>query len=211
MTRAPYSAFWYHVSYVIVKSWMRICYGLESRNIQNIPANSGALIVANHASFLDVPAIGCTLRRNACFVGRHTLINAPLLGWYFRRSGMLFIRRDSADHSVLRQMIDIAKSGEIVTLFPEGTRTPDGTLQKLRPGIVLAARRSGVPVIPAGISGTFDVFSRYRKAPRLFGKIVVSYGAPIELPLDDEHAALAMVRAALENEMRNAAKTKRDS
>lgn len=202
--KARFSPFWYFFGRRIVRAFLRLCYGLESLNLQNIPAAGGAIFVINHASFFDIPVVGCTSTRSVRFVGRESLDRSLLFGWYMRRAGVLYIRRDSADVSALRQMVDAADAGDIVAIYPEGTRTSDGRMQTLRPGVLLAARRANVPLIPVGIVGTFDAFSRHRKFPRLRGKIIVSYGEPFRLSKSSGEEQLTKIGEAIAGEVERA-------
>lgn len=195
------------VGYYLLRFFLRILFRLlyraESIHSENLPAG-GAILVSNHSSFLDIPAVGTTIRRQIRFVGRDTLDRVPVLGAIIRNTGTLYIRRGTADISALREIAEVSKNGGLVLMFPEGTRTFDGQLQELRPGVLVALRRAEVPLIPVGIIGVFDIWSRNRKFPRLRGKIVVSFGKPIVMSEDPE-VTMSAVRDAILCEIEKAA------
>jgi len=190
----------YWLARLVFGSLMKWGYRIEWVGLENVPEPGGALFASSHGSFLDVPAIGaCIKTRPVCFVARASLIRIPILGWFIRHWGPILIQRGAADVAALRAMATRAKAGELVTIFPEGTRTPDGHLQELRQGVLLAARLARVPVIPVGIVGAFEGFPRTRKFPKLWGKIVVSFGPPIPLAELSREAddALPRLRVAI--------------
>lgn len=184
---------------------LRAFYRLEPIDADRIP-EGGALLAANHASFLDIPAVGCSTRRFVTFVARDTLLRIPVLGWLIRHWGAILIRRGAADVSALRQIVEAAREGQLVAIYPEGTRSADGELQPLRHGVLLAARRAQVPVVPIGVAGTFAIFPRTRKVPRLRGRIVVAFGEPIRFgdAPGSADAELERLRAAIAAQMERA-------
>lgn len=181
----PLSVFLYRLTRDPVRLLLKITHRLECLNVENIPKYGGAILVANHASFLDIPVVACTSQRPIHFVGRDSLARVPILGPYLKRTGVLFIKRGTADLVTLRMMTDLAASGRLVAIYPEGTRSHDGFLQNFRAGVLIAARRARVPLIPVGILGTFDAYSRHRKFPKLTGRLIASYGAPVEVRAGD--------------------------
>jgi 1-acyl-sn-glycerol-3-phosphate acyltransferase len=131
-----------------------------------IPRRGGALLCANHQSWLDILLIGSSVRRPVRFVARDTLGRSRLLGFIMRRCGSILIQRGAPDKTALRSIEAALRSGELVAIFPEGTRTFDGSVGEFRGGALLAARRAGVPLIPAGIRGSFQAWPRGQRLPR---------------------------------------------
>jgi len=127
----------------------------------------GLLLVANHASFLDIPIVANTLTRHITFVARDTLADSRFIGWVIRVCGGILIRRGEGDRAALRAIGERLDAGYAVAIFPEGTRCRDGRLAPFRGGAVFAARRSRVPILPIGIRGTYQAFSRHHKLPRI--------------------------------------------
>lgn len=122
-----------------------------------------ALIVANHVSFLDPPFIGQAFDEALYFFARKTLFNHPLAGSILRSWQTIPIDRDKPDASSLKATIRLLKSGKKVLMFPEGTRSPDGHLQKAEAGVGLFIAKSSAPVLPVRIYGSYEAYPRGAK------------------------------------------------
>ncbi len=143
----------------------------------NIPPDGGVLLVCNHLSFLDVFFLGIPLCRPLNYVARSTLF-VSLVGAFIRSVGGFPIQREGLGASGMKETLKRLKAGGIVALFPEGTRSPDGELGPMKPGIAVLATRVGVPVIPAGLAGVFETWPRSRRLP-VPHPVRVHYGQPI--------------------------------
>lgn len=160
-----------------------IIYGFRALGRKNLPKRGGYLLVANHQSFLDPIVIGMGITdRETFFLGRSTLFGFHR--WWDRFLLMLnCIPLDSSksDVGALRSAVHLARQGAGIVVFPEGSRTFDGTLQEFQPGVALLIKRARVPVVPVAVEGAFDAYSRLDKLPKLLGnRIVVIYGKPID-------------------------------
>ncbi|MBX6316550.1 MAG: 1-acyl-sn-glycerol-3-phosphate acyltransferase, partial [Isosphaeraceae bacterium] len=137
----------------------------------------GALLVSNHLSHLDVFVLGLLLPRPLNYVARSSLFFPPL-GALIRSVGGFPIQREGIGAEGLKETLRRLRAGGIVTLFPEGTRSRDGELGSLKPGLAVLAARARVPIIPAAIAGTFEAWPRWRLFPTPH-PIRVHYGRPI--------------------------------
>ena len=164
---------------------------LEGRD--RLPQTGGALLCANHQSFLDIPLVAHLTPRHVSFVARANLANSGFLAWIMRESGTVLIHPGKPDRAALRQMVAHLEAGDLVTIFPEGARTWDGSIGELRAGALLAARQAGVPVYPIGIRGAFEAWPRKRKWPRP-RRVAARVGQPIDADAPD---ALEQLRASL--------------
>ena len=155
------------------------CFRARIRGREHVPRSGGVLIVANHQSFIDIPLVSTGARRHVCFVARDSLAQARWLGYVMRRCGAVLIRRGRADRRALEDMVAHLSAGDAVAIFPEGTRSRDGRVGPFRGGFQLVAKRAGVPILPAGIQGTYDAWPRSRRWPRL-RRISLSFGEPLD-------------------------------
>lgn len=151
--------------------------GLRASGRGNLPESGGVLLVSNHLSFLDVFVLGIPLGRKLNYVARSTLF-VSLLGTFIRSVGGFPINREGMGASGLKETLRRLKRGGIVALFPEGTRSLDGLVAPLKPGIAVLAKKARVPIVPAGLAGTFEGWPRHRLFP-LPHPIRIVYGAAI--------------------------------
>ena len=155
--------------------------GVRARGADRIDPGRGGLLLANHQSFLDPLALGLPLERSITFLARDSLFRAPGFGRYLRAMKTLPIARGAPATAVMRAALAAMGGGELVGLFPEGTRTRDGSVGELKPGFVTLARRGGVPVYPVGIAGAFEALPRSRKVPVPGpGRVRVVFGEALE-------------------------------
>ena len=154
--------------------------GVRAVGADRIDPDHGGLLLANHQSFLDPIVLGLPLERSISFLARDSLFRLPGFGRYLRAMKTLPIARDAPATAVMRTALAAMGRGELVGLFPEGTRTRDGSLGELKPGFVTLARRGGVPVYPVGIAGTFEALPRSRRLPVPSpGRVRVVFGEPL--------------------------------
>lgn len=203
------STIWYHaVRYscaILATGLMR----WRATGQGNVPMVGGALLVANHVSFLDVVFLGIPLRRPLNYMARSTLF-VPLLGPFIRSVGAFPIQREGMGASGMKETLRL-RAGGIVTLFPEGTRSADGRLGMLKPGIAALVARVGVPVVPAAVAGMFEIWPRSRVFP-VPHPIRIHYGRPIypgDLAGLDTEAITALIRDRMEESFLEASRALR--
>lgn len=138
--------------------------GIRVSGRENLPRSGGGLIVSNHQSHLDVFALGVASPRPLSYVARSSLFK-PVLGPLIRSLGGFPIDREGSGVAGLKETLRRLRGGELVLIFPEGTRSPDGELGPLKPGIA-ALLRAGVPFIPTAVAGTFEAMPRDAVLPR---------------------------------------------
>jgi 1-acyl-sn-glycerol-3-phosphate acyltransferase len=143
---------------------------------ENVPPG-GCLIVSNHVSFMDPTTVGWAVEREIYYLGRKSLFKPPFWSWFLPICNVLPIDRDGHDIAGLRRIIKMLKEGHAVLLFPEGTRSDDGTIQPAEPGPGLVALKAGVPILPVRVFGTYESLSRHTKRLR-FHPIRVVIGKP---------------------------------
>jgi 1-acyl-sn-glycerol-3-phosphate acyltransferase len=186
---------WYQTVRGVAAGFFSVYGGWRSSGFENMPKKGGVILVSNHASYLDVFLLGMGVRRPLNYVARSTLF-VPGFGAFIRSVGSFPIQREGMGASGMKETLKRLRAGGVVTLFPEGTRSPDGELGELKRGIALLVARAGVPVVPAGVAGTFEAWPRGQRLPRPRATRV-HYGPPI-LPADleglDPDAVTALIR-----------------
>ena len=175
--------------------YCKIVYRLKIVGTENIP-NEQVIFCANHRSFIDAPIVKITCRRDARFLGKEDLRKnkfLALLGWIF---DVIYVKRDAKDITALKSTLSCLKKGESIALFPEGTRNGLEKGESVKSGAAFFAIKSGVKVVPVGISGEIKPFH----------KLTVTYGKPLDFsiykdPKDKEE--LEMVTNKIMEEIKN--------
>jgi 1-acyl-sn-glycerol-3-phosphate acyltransferase len=175
--RSPGGLAWYRFVQCFFATLFAVLWTWRATGRANVPRHGGVLLVANHLSFLDVFFMGIPLQRPLNYVARSTLF-IPGLGFLMRSVGAFPIQREGMGASGMKETLRRLRSGGIVTLFPEGTRSANGELGPLKQGIAVLVLRAGVPVVPAGIAGTFESWPRSRLIPIPY-PVRIHYGRPI--------------------------------
>jgi 1-acyl-sn-glycerol-3-phosphate acyltransferase len=133
-------------------------------------------------SFLDPPVFGQASDRNIYYLAKDTLFRNPIAGWLLRSWNVLPMNRDRGDIGAMRTVLRLLSEGKAVLIFPEGTRSPDGKLQRARAGIGMIVARARVPVVPMRIFGSDRAMPRGKSVPRP-ARLTVVFGEPFEYRL----------------------------
>lgn len=163
------------------------------QGLEKVPATGGALLVANHQSMLDIPVIGTRVKRSITFVARDTLRKNPILRFVLHTCGGITVKRGSADRAALAAIITALQAGECVAIFPEGTRSKDGSVKAFQRGALVVAKRAKVPIIPIGLAGTGAAWPAGKALPGP-GRIGMVVGDAIAADTSD---AAEVARAAV--------------
>ncbi|ULA66423.1 MAG: 1-acyl-sn-glycerol-3-phosphate acyltransferase [Nitrospira sp.] len=158
-----------------------ICF--RYRTIGRVPKQGGLLIASNHASYLDIPLLGCGISRRVWYMGRHDLFPIPLLNGLLQALGWIPLRIGRLDRDAFSKAVALIKDGKAVAIFPEGGRTMTGALKPGKPGIGVIVSQTGCRVVPTHIGGTFDVLPPGASWPR-FRRVTVTYGEPLDFSSD---------------------------
>jgi putative phosphoserine phosphatase/1-acylglycerol-3-phosphate O-acyltransferase len=181
---------------------------IELHGLENIPAQGGAIVVANHRSYFDATIINLVLAqagRNARFLGKKEVFDVPVLGNLARAFGGIRVDRGTGSDEPLVHAARALRAGEVVGVFPQGTipRGPAFFEPELqgRWGAARLAALSGVPVIPVGLWGTEKVWPRNARLPRFEfrspPKVTATAGAPVELTRADLDADTKRIMEAI--------------
>jgi 1-acyl-sn-glycerol-3-phosphate acyltransferase len=172
-----------------------LAYRVRCSGTENIPKTGGVLVISNHQSHFDPPLVGMGCPRRMNYLARDTLFGFAPFRWLIKSLDAIPIDREGLGLGGIKESLRRLKRGEMVVMFPEGTRTRNGEVGRFRPGFTVLAARSGAAILPVAIEGAFDAWPRWRKFPRL-GTIQVHYGqplAPTEIQGRDERELLEEV------------------
>jgi len=168
-------------------------YGLENFY------KGAALIAGNHSSFYDPPILAISWPEEVHFLAREGLFKNPLFGTLIRKLNSHPVSGDASDIGVFKLICNLLAQGKKIILFPEGKRGDSDQLDELKPGIAMLVSRSKSAVIPAYIHGTFKIWNRFHKFPKLWGKTACIYGSAIQWSqfahLDKREAQKALTAA----------------
>ncbi len=168
--------FVYRCSQLWIRLGLRIWNRFRIVGGGNMPDTGGVIVASNHASNLDPPIVGCGLKnRHVRFWGRDSLFQGRIGKWWATSIGVVSIDRSRGDIAAFRSALAFLKAGGAFGLFPEGTRTLDGELQTPKAGIGFLIVKSGVPVLPVYIDGSFAALAKGAKCIKPV-KITVYYG-----------------------------------
>jgi 1-acyl-sn-glycerol-3-phosphate acyltransferase len=170
------------LGYAAIRTFARITgvvfFRMRCKGRQNIPPSGPLIVCANHQSFLDPVLIGLAFNRRLNYLGRKSLFRFTPFRLFLLFLDAIPLDRDGLGLAGLRESMRRIKRGEGVLLFPEGTRTHDGSVLPLQPGFCVLARRGNVTVLPVGFDGAFDAWPRTAKLPTA-STIHVCIGKPL--------------------------------
>jgi 1-acyl-sn-glycerol-3-phosphate acyltransferase len=170
----------YWISKLAFSLILRTLFRMEVTGREHEPRRGPFIAVSNHWSAFDPPVLGCALRHKVHFMAKEELFRVPILSSWMWSVGTFPVRRGEADRAAIRAALNVVRRGEVLGMFPEGTRNPSGYLLPAEPGAAFLALRAGVPILPVGIIGTLDVLPKGAKVPRL-RKIRVRIGPPVRV------------------------------
>jgi len=166
-----------------------ICFRIRCYGRQHIPPTGPVLVCSNHQSTLDPVLVGLAFDRRLNYLARKTLFRFAPFRWLIEFLDAIPLDRHGLGLAGLRESLRRLKRGEIILIFPEGTRTIDGNVRSLQPGFCALARRANLTILPVGIDGAFDAWPRTAKLPWL-SRIRVCIGETLDADqirsLDDD-------------------------
>lgn len=166
----------------------KLCFTIYARKFEvvgreNVPLEGPVIIASNHLNNADPPVVSLALPRYPMFMAKREMITWPILGAAFRIFGAFPVRRGGADLSAIRTAAEVVNDGNMLVMFPEGTRSRTGGLTKGHPGTALIALRTGAPIIPIAVTGTEQItWPWVFIKPRSIKHIKITLGEPFTLP-----------------------------
>ena len=194
----PFYGFFHYLAGTIHSMWFRG----EVAGTENFPRTGPFLIASNHASHLDPPLVGSQIAKQMRFFARKSLWHSRFLGWWLDQVETIAVERDTGDIGAIKKVLQALKDDRAVVLFPEGTRSPDGLLHKPKAGVGLMACKTGVPVVPCRVYGSFEAYGKGRLIPRFGTPVTIVFGPPIPASdYDDPSAGKARYETAAQRIM----------
>ena len=173
---------------IVLYPFYRLLFWYSVTGRENIPKTGGVIFSSNHLSYLDPVLWIIVIRRRIRFMAKQELFKNPLLGWFLRRMDVFGVERGSGDMAAVKTAIRVVRNGEILGLYPEGTRSKDGKPGRAKTGVALIAKAAKCDVVPAAVicRGKLRPFKRIRL---VVGK-PVSYQEIIDRAPDNSRESL---------------------
>jgi 1-acyl-sn-glycerol-3-phosphate acyltransferase len=186
----------YWVVKAVLTPILRVCFRINLEGRENLPRRGPVILASNHRSFLDSIFLPLVVRRRVTFVAKAEYFDDPKTAWFFRGVGQIPIRREggSASERALASATDVLRTGGVFGIYPEGTRTRDGYLHRGHTGVARLSLRTGTAIVPVGLIGTDEVQPIDKRMPRLFRRVTIRFGEPLDPArygdFEQEHLAL---------------------
>ena len=186
----------YKLAQALTRILTTLLFDLKSCGLENVPRSGGALLIANHESYLDPVVVGVHLRRPITFMADNDLFKNRFFGWFIRNLHAFPVRQGKGDVGAIKQAIQLLHAGHMLNVFPEGSRSTDGEIAKIQSGIALILRRADVPIVPVLVSGSYEAWPRHRSLFRTL-PVRVWYGKPLQIEGLDSQSIVALVDRTL--------------
>ncbi|MCX5414198.1 MULTISPECIES: lysophospholipid acyltransferase family protein [unclassified Streptomyces] len=195
--------FYYVLKYVVLGPLLRLVFRPRIEGLEHIPDDGAAIVAGNHLSFSDHFLMPAILRRRITFLAKAEYFTGPgikgrLTAAFFHSIGQIPVDRSGkeAGQAAIREGLGVLSKGELLGIYPEGTRSHDGRLYKGKVGVAVMAIKAGVPVIPCAMVGTFEIQPPGQKVPSI-KRVTIRFGEPLDFSryagLEDQKAAIRAV------------------
>ncbi|MFF0669757.1 lysophospholipid acyltransferase family protein [Streptomyces tendae] len=195
--------FYYVLKYVLLGPLLRVVFRPRIEGLDHVPGSGAAIVAGNHLSFSDHFLMPAVLKRRITFLAKAEYFTGPgikgrLTAFFFRSAGQIPVDRSGkeAGQAAIREGLGVLGRGELLGIYPEGTRSHDGRLYKGKVGVAVMALRAGAPVVPCAMIGTFEAQPPGRKIPKLH-PVVIRFGLPLDFSryvgMEGEKAVLRAV------------------
>lgn len=195
--------FYHLLKHVILGPLLRLLFRPRIEGLENIPEEGAAIVAGNHLSFSDHFLMPAILKRRITFLAKAEYFTGPglkgrLTAAFFRSAGQIPVDRSGKDagQAALREGLGVLSTGDLLGIYPEGTRSHDGRLYKGKVGVAAMALGAGVPVVPCAMVGTFEIQPPGQKIPKI-RKVTIRFGRPLDFSryagMEGERAVLRAV------------------
>lgn len=172
--------FHYHFLHIIARPFLKSLFKFQVLGVENVPTTGGVLLMSNHASYVDPVFLGAAADRNLYYMARSTLFKPGLIEWLLSNMNAFPVHLGVPDRRAIRRALRLLEDRKLLLIFPEGTRTVDGTLGKAQAGVGLIAYRTTASIVPVFLGGTHKALPRGAKMLKL-ARIMVSFGKPLDM------------------------------
>lgn len=178
---------------LLSRAIFRVYFRGRASGVGGVPRTGGVLLAANHQSFLDPVLVGLPLPRECHYMARDSLFRNRWFRRLIVHLNAFPVRRGAADLGAVKEILRRLKNGAAVVVFPEATRTRDGSIGEINANSLSIARKAGVAIVPVIIDGAFECYPRTAKFPRP-GRIRVTFAPPLsaeevrDWPIERIHA-----------------------
>ena len=191
------------LKYVILGPLLRLMFRPRIEGLEHVPESGAAIVAGNHLSFSDHFLMPAILKRRITFLAKAEYFTGPgvrgrLIAAFFRSAGQIPVDRSGkeAGQAAIREGLGVLRKGELLGIYPEGTRSHDGRLYKGKVGVAAMALKGRVPVIPCAMIGTFEAQPPGQVIPNL-SRVTIRFGEPLDFSryagMDGEKAILRAV------------------
>jgi 1-acyl-sn-glycerol-3-phosphate acyltransferase len=192
--------FYQLLKYVLLGPLLRLTFRPRIEGLAHVPETGAAIVAGNHLSFSDHFLMPTILRRRITFLAKAEYFTGPglkgrLTAAFFRSAGQIPVDRSgrTAGRAAIDEGLGVLRGGDLLGIYPEGTRSHDGRLYKGKVGVAVMALEAGVPVIPCAMIGTFEAQPPGRRLPRI-RPVTIRFGKPLDF---SRFAGMAKERAVL--------------
>ena len=195
--------FYYLLKYVLLGPLLRLFFRPRIEGLEHVPDTGAAIVAGNHLSFSDHFLMPAMLKRRITFLAKKEYFTGPglkgrLTAAFFRSAGQIPVDRTGkeAGQAAIREGLGVLSKGELLGIYPEGTRSHDGRLYKGKVGVAVMALKAGVPVIPCAMIGTFEAQPPGKVIPNIH-PVTIRFGKPLDFSryagMENEKAILRAV------------------
>ncbi|MFE7354850.1 lysophospholipid acyltransferase family protein [Streptomyces sp. NPDC057543] len=195
--------FYYVLKYAIIGPLLRLFFRPRIEGLEHVPEHGAAIVAGNHLSFSDHFLMPAILKRRITFLAKAEYFTGPgvkgrLTAAFFHSIGQIPVDRSGKDagQAAIREGLGVLGRGELLGIYPEGTRSHDGRLYKGKVGVAVMAIRAQVPVVPCAMVGTFEIQPPGQVVPRI-KRVTIRFGEPLDFSryagLENQKAAIRAV------------------
>ncbi|MEI7031628.1 lysophospholipid acyltransferase family protein [Streptomyces pratensis] len=195
--------FYYVLKYVLLGPVLRLLFRPRIEGLENIPDEGAAIVAGNHLSFSDHFLMPAIIKRRITFLAKAEYFTGPglkgrLTAAFFHSAGQIPVDRSGKDagRAAIREGLGVLGKGELLGIYPEGTRSHDGRLYKGKVGVAVMAITAQVPVVPCAMVGTFEIQPPGQVVPKI-KRVAIRFGEPLDFSryagMEDQKAAIRAV------------------